>query len=152
MSNDTKSGNYTCFRCKREIHFTSKQAQTPSGKPTKDPSTGKVIPLDPSTNDYHECKPEDVKEYRETEEYKTRVSAWIAKQQDSLNTVIHDTSSNHETINNKSNVNLTFEKILTRLDRMTTDIAHIKNALKIGADKSASTTDTYDNMLSLEED
>ena len=28
----------------------------PSGKPTKNPLTGKVVPLDPSTHEYHECK------------------------------------------------------------------------------------------------
>ena len=34
----------------------SKRAETPSGKPTKNPLTGKVVPLDPSTHEYHECK------------------------------------------------------------------------------------------------
>lgn len=59
-----------CFRCNSRIYFTSKHAETPSGRPTKDPLTGKVVSLDPFTRDYHVCKTEDIKAYRETDEYK----------------------------------------------------------------------------------
>jgi hypothetical protein len=48
--------NKKCYKCNLPIYFTSKEAETPSGKPTKDPITGKVIALDPFTNEHHVCK------------------------------------------------------------------------------------------------
>src|SRR6476646_2826851 len=69
-----------CYKCNVAIYFTSKEAETPSGKPTKDLLTGKVIPLDPETQEYHVCKPEDIEAYRETDERKKRIQEWLSTQ------------------------------------------------------------------------
>ena len=68
FSTGIKSGGKRCFKCDGPVYFTSEHAETPSGKPTRNPLTGKVVPLDPSTHEYHECKPEDVETYRETDD------------------------------------------------------------------------------------
>lgn len=74
FSTGIKSGGKRCFKCGGPVYFTSEHVETPNGKPTRNPSTGKVVPLDPSTHEYHVCKPEDVETYRETDEYKKRIS------------------------------------------------------------------------------
>jgi len=157
FSTGIKSGGKRCFKCNGPVYFTSEHAETPSGKPTKNPVTGKVVPLDPSTNEYHECKPEDVKTYRETDEYKKRISEWISKQEGTQiigsTSITKDTdviSSSHDTTNNNnSDNNLTLEKILASinhtnavLEQVQTDfkakIADVKNILKNATDISSS--------------
>ena len=158
FSTGIKSGDKRCFKCNGPVYFTSEHAETPSGKPTKNPSTGKVVPLDPSTHEYHVCKPEDIETYRETDEYKKRISEWIPKQESAQiigNTNITKntdvTSSSHATTNsnNIDNNNLTLGKILdsinhtnAALEQMRTDfkaeIADIKNMLKNTTEISSS--------------
>jgi hypothetical protein len=157
FSTGIKSGDKRCFKCNGPVYFTSEHAETPSGKPTKNPLTGKVVPLDPSTHEYHECKPEDVEIYRETDEYKKRISEWISKQGSAQiigsTSITKDTdviSSSHDTTNNNnSDNNLTLGKILASightnaaLEQMRTefkaDMAAIKNALSIDTDRSSS--------------
>ena len=152
------SGGKRCFKCDGPVYFTSEHAETPSGKPTRNPLTGKVVPLDPSTSEYHECKPEDIEAYRVTDERKKRISEWISKQgsaQNIGNTSIskntdvisssHDTTSN----NNSDNNNLTLGKILDSINHTNAvleqvqtdfkaDMAAIKNALSIDTDRSSS--------------
>jgi hypothetical protein len=166
FSTGIKSGGKRCFKCDGPVYFTSEHAETPSGKPTRNPLTGKVVPLDPSTHEYHVCKPEDVKTYRETDEYKKRISEWIPKQEGTQNigntNISKDTdviSSSHDTTNsnNSDNNNLTLE-ILSSIDhtnafleQMHTDfkaeIADIKNQLKI----STSEYLNEDKKLKMEE-
>ena len=166
FSTGIKSGGKRCFKCNGPVYFTSEHAETPSGKPTKNPLTGKVVPLDPSTHEYHVCKPEDVETYRETDEDKKRISEWIPKQEGTQNigntSITKNTdviSSSHDTTsNNNSDNNLTLGKILARIDhtnavleQMHTDfkaeIAHIKNQLKI----STSEYLNEDKKLKMEE-
>lgn len=118
-----------CFKCNAEIDFTSKEAKTPSGKPTMDQSTGKVIPLDPATKEYHECKPEDLKAFKQTDEYRTRISEWLSKQQSNQNTGSTSAtngawnfSSIHHTTNDSCNnyIKPILDKILARLDHIYT--------------------------------
>ena len=125
FSTGVKSGDKRCFKCDGSVYFTSEHAETPSGKPTKNPLTGKVVPLDPSTHEYHVCKPEDVETYRATDEYKKRISEWIPKQEGTQiigsTSITKDTdviSSSHATTNsnNIDNNNLTLEKILASID------------------------------------
>jgi hypothetical protein len=125
-----------CYRCNVPIYFTSKEAETPSGKPTKDPSTRKVIPLDPSTHEYHVCKPQDIEAYSQTDECKNRVVEWRSKKQNSQEVVggntsgtytISNASSNHST--NNSNVHLTLEKLVADIDQIKMDLAAVKNIL-----------------------
>src|ERR1043166_133607 len=80
FSTGIKSGGKRCFKCNGPVYFTSEHAETPSGKPTKNPLTGKVIPLDPSTHEYHECKPEDIEAYRATDERKKKIEEWLSTQ------------------------------------------------------------------------
>jgi hypothetical protein len=158
FSTGLKSSGKRCFKCNGLVYFTSEHAETASGKPTRNPSTGKVIPLDPSTSEYHECKPEDIEAYRVTDERKKRISEWISKQgstQNIGNTSIskntdvissgHGTTSN----NNSDNNNLTLGKILASIDHTNAvleqvqtdfkaDMAVIKNALSIDTDRSSS--------------
>ena len=140
-----------CFRCNGRIYFTSKEAQTPSGRATKDPLTGKVIALDPLTNDHHVCKPEDISIYKETEEYKERIAGWKSRQQqknfESISNTIKDSDSvsfsNHAAYKNDNNNNstsLTLEKILTGIDNIKSELAAIKNSLKIGTDVLSSSS------------
>src|ERR1043166_7316623 len=156
FSTGIKSGGKRCFKCNGPVYFTSEHAETPSGKPTKNPLTGKVVPLDPSTNEYHECKPEDVKTYRETDEYKKRISEWISKQEGTQ--IIGSTSitkdndvvaSSHDTTNNNNGMKPILEKIVAdinhtnaAIEQMRTDfkaeIADVKNMLKNAADISSS--------------
>jgi hypothetical protein len=147
------------YRCNVPIYFTSKEAETPSGKPTKNVLTGKVIPLDPSTNEYHECKPEDIEAYRETDERKKRLQEYLSTQKSgqevagsstSYTSLIRDTSSNHDATNNNNthnSMNPTLEKILASIDHTNAvleqvqtdfkaDMAAIKNALSIDTDRS----------------
>jgi hypothetical protein len=166
FSTGIKSGGKRCFKCDGPVYFISKEAETPSGKPTKNPSTGKVIPLDPSTHEYHECKPEDVETYRETDEYKKRISEWISKQGSTQNigntSITKNTeviSSSHDTTsNNNSDNNLTLGKILSSIDhtnafleQMHTDfkveIDDIKNQLKISTSEHLN----EDKKLKMEE-
>ena len=125
-----------CYRCNVPIYFTSKESETPSGKPTKDLLTRKVIPLDPSTHEYHVCKPQDIEAYSQTDECKNRVSEWRSKKQNSHEVVgsntsgiytISNSSSNHSA--NNSNVHLTLEKIVTDIDQIKMDLAAVKNIL-----------------------
>jgi hypothetical protein len=149
-----------CYRCNVPIYFTSKEAETPSGKPTKNVLTGKVIPLDPSTNEYHECKPEDIEAYRETDERKKRLQEYLSTQKSgqevagrntSYTSPVHDTSSSHDVTNNNNsdNNNLTLEKILASINHTNAvleqvqtdfkaDMTAIKNALSIDTDRSSS--------------
>ena len=148
-----------CFKCDGPVYFTSEHAETPSGKPTKNPVTGKVVPLDPSTHEYHECKPEDIEAYRATDERKKKIEEWLSTQKSgqevagsstSYTSPIHDTSSSHDaTNNNNSDNNLTLEKILASIDHTNAvleqvqtdfkaDMAAIKNALSIDTDRSSS--------------
>ena len=158
FSTGIKSGDKRCFKCNGPVYFTSEHAETPSSKPTRNPSTGKVIPLDPSTHEYHECKPEDIEAYRATDEYKKRISEWISKQgsaQNIGNTSISKgtdvISSSHDATNNNNsdNNNLTLGKILARIDYTNAvleqvqtdfkaDMAAIKNALSIDTDRLSS--------------
>jgi hypothetical protein len=151
FSTGIKSGDKRCFKCNGPVYFTSEHAETPSGKPTRNPLTGKVVPLDPSTHEYHVCKPEDVETYRETDEYKNRISEWISKQEGTQiigsTSITKDTdvvSSSHDTTNN----NLTLGKILACIDHTNAvleqvqtdfkaDMAAIKNALNIDTDRSS---------------
>jgi hypothetical protein len=147
-----------CYRCNVAIYFTSKEAETPSGKPTKNVLTGKVIPLDPSTNEYHEYKPEDIEDYRETDERKKRLQEYLSTQKSgqevagrnpSYTSPVHDTSSSHDvTNNNNSDNNLTLEKILASINHTNAvleqvqtdfkaDMTAIKNALSIDTDRSS---------------
>ena len=151
LSTDNKPGN-KCYGCGLPICFT-KKAETPSGKPTRNPSTGRVIPLDPETQEYHVCKPEDIEAYRETDERKKRIQEWLSTQKSgqevagsstSYTSPILDTSSNHEDTNN-DHVKMTLDKILTGIDHTNAiledykeDIAAIKNAVKIRTDSSSS--------------
>jgi hypothetical protein len=143
-----KSGNNRCFKCNAPIYFTSKEAMKQSGKPTKDLLTGRVIPLDPLTQDHHICKPEDIISFRETDQYKNRVGEWISKQQqknsesnssgiirdsDAFSTTINDTAND-----NKDNINSTLEKILKSVDHVASELAAIKHSLTIGTDTTAS--------------
>src|SRR6476469_6585161 len=80
LSTDNKPGN-KCYGCGLPICFT-KKAETPSGKPTRNPSTGRVIPLDPETQEYHICKPQYKEAYSETDdEYRKRIAEWKSRQQ-----------------------------------------------------------------------
>lgn len=140
---DLSTTKNRCFKCNGEIYFTSAHPETPSGKPTKNQLTGKVIPLDPSTHEYHVCKPEDVKAYSETDEYKTRISEWISKI--SLNPIIDTNPTPSNSQNHNNNMNQIFEQILTNTNHMNAtlrdykaDIEAIKNALKIGTNISSS--------------
>jgi hypothetical protein len=145
FSSGIKSSNKRCFRCNGLIYFTSKEAETPSGKPTKDSLTGKVIPLDPFTQDYHICRPEDISTYRETDEYKERIAGWKSTQQqknlESISNTIQDSntvSSTYKDDNNNNSTNLTLDKILTGIDHIRSELADIKNSLKIATDISSS--------------
>lgn len=110
MNENTKN---KCYKCNVPIFFTSKEALTPSGKPTKDVFSGKAIPLDPFTNEHHVCKPEDIGAFRETETYRSRVARWLSKQQQNENFGSTDTSYNTTSKNNDNNsTNQDFEKIL----------------------------------------
>jgi|SRR6476659_2100934 len=79
LSTSNKPGN-KCYGCGLPIFFTSKKEETPSGKPTKDPLTGKVIPLDISSNEQHVCKPEDIEAFKQTDERKKRTEEWLSTQ------------------------------------------------------------------------
>ena len=158
LSTCIKSVN-RCFRCNGQIYFTSKNAETPSGKPTRNPSTGRVIPLDPETQDYHVCNPEDIEDYRETDERKKRLQEYLSAQKigrevagrrTNYTSPIHDTSSSHDVTNNNNiDNNLTLGKILASIDHTNAvleqvqtdfkaDMAAIKNALSIDTDRSSS--------------
>src|SRR5205085_9451583 len=157
LSTCIKSVN-RCFRCNGQIYFTSKNAETPSGKPMRNPSTGKVIPFDPETQEYHVCKPQDKEAYRETDERKKRLQEYLSTQsgrevagrRTNYTSPIHDTSSSHDaTNNNNSDNNLTLGKILAGIDHanavleqvqtdLKVDMAAIKNALSIDTDRSSS--------------
>jgi hypothetical protein len=152
-NNNIKSRERRCFRCNGPIYFTPKQSETPSGKPTKDPLTGKAIPLEPSTDEYHECQQEEIESYKQTDEYKNRVSDWQSKQMSGhevverstghrslvCGTPFEDDDKNHSSSNS---INITLEKIKADYK---SDIEAIRNALKIGTDRS--TTTTTDDVL-----
>ena len=156
FSTGIKSGGKRCFKCNGPVYFTSEHAETPSGKPTRNPLTGKVVPLDPSTHEYHVCKPEDVETYRETDEYKNRISEWISKQEGTQiigsTSVTKDNdvvSSIHDITNNNNGMKPILEKIVAdinhtnaALEQMRTDfkteIADVKNMLKSATDVSSS--------------
>jgi hypothetical protein len=155
LSTGIKPGN-RCYKCNVPIYFTSRDTETPSGKPTKNPLTGKVIPLDPSTHEYHVCKHEDVETYRGTDEYKKMISEWITKQEGTQiigsTGITKDTdviSSSHDITNNNNGMKPILEKIVAdinhtnaALEQMRTDfkaeIADVKNMLKNAADISSS--------------
>jgi hypothetical protein len=156
FSTGLKSGGKRCFKCDGPVYFTSEHAETPSGKPTKNTLTGKVVPLDPSTHEYHACKPEDIEAYRETDEYKNRISEWISKQESAQiigsTSITKDTdvvSSSHDTTNNNNGMKPILEKIVEDINHTNAvleqvqtdfkaDIAAIKNALSIDRDRSSS--------------
>jgi hypothetical protein len=133
----SKARDYTCYHCGLPIYFTSKDSETPSGMPTKDPITGKAKPLDPSTKEYHVCKQEDIESFRQTDEYKQRLSDWKSKQQqDDRNGV--GLSSSKEIGITQINEGVThvkslpmLEQILVRLTDMKDDLTIIKATLKI---------------------
>jgi hypothetical protein len=136
-SNDNiKPGKNRCFKCNAPIYFTPTDTETPSGRPTRDPLTGKVKPLDPSTTEYHICKLDDIEAFRGTEEYRQRVTEWKAKQQNNRN--VEDTSTTKDTDATPTNNDVTcsrteiFGRILADIDHIRTDLTAIKNALKIG--------------------
>ena len=97
------------------------------------------------------------KTYRETDEYKKRISEWIPKQEGTRiignTSITKDTdviSSSHATTNSNNGYNnLTLGKILASIDRLSAvleqvqtdfkvDMAAIKNALSIDTDRSSS--------------
>ena len=115
------------IKCNVAIYFTSKEAETPSGKPTKNPLTGKIIPLDPSTSEYHECKPEDIEAYRATDEHKKKIEEWLSTQKsgqevvgssNSYTSASNDTSSSHDATNKNNSMSLTLEKIMTGINHI----------------------------------
>jgi hypothetical protein len=164
-NNNVKSRERRCFRCNGPIYFTPKQSETPSGKPTKDPLTGKAIPLEPSTDEYHQCRPEEIESYKQTDEYKNRVSDWQSKQLSGHEVVerstgntnlVSDISSKDDEKNDSNRMNLTLEKIQISIDHTNAvleqikadykaDIVAIRNALKIDTDRT--TTTTADDVL-----
>lgn len=139
-----------CFKCNVPVFFTSKEALTPRGKPTKDVFTGKAIPLDPSTGEHHVCKPEDISAYRETDKYKRTVAEWKSRQQQkeenfgSTDTSYNTTNKNNDDslgkiLNSISHTNAVLEQM--QIDYKA-DMAAIKYALKIDSDSSSSSGET----------
>jgi molecular chaperone DnaK (HSP70) len=136
-----------CFKCNGPIYFISSEAETPTGKPTKDVFTGKPIPLDPITHEQHTCRPEDIEAFKQTDLYKSRRLKWLSEQNQS-NQI---TTSNSSTTNNAdaapsthdtaiNNMNLTLEKILTEIDSIRMELEEIKTSLKTGSDKTLSSS------------
>jgi hypothetical protein len=144
----SKARDYRCFRCGVPIYFASKDTETPSGKPTKDPITGKHKMLDQATKEYHICKSDAVENFRQTEEFKQRILEWKANQQQQQSNRDQDhnsasftkdpnsTLSNWDVTNNR---NLFLEQILTSIDYLKADLAAIKSALRIGTDSFGET-------------
>ncbi len=134
----SKSSDYRCFKCGVQIYFTSKDVETPSGKPTKDPITGKYKTLDPVTKEYHLCKSGDIETFKETEEYKQRLAQWKAKQQnDESNGNTSVTKDTDSTLTPHDITNQILEQFLSDIDQMKMELTAIKNALKIGTDSSS---------------
>jgi hypothetical protein len=129
-----------CFKCNVPIYFTSKDRETPSGRPTRDPLTGKVMPLDPATQEYHLCKPIDIETFRETEEYKQKIMQWKAKQQNNQNngdtSTTKGTEGTSSTYETRDITNQILEQVLSDIDQIKMDIISIKDALKSGASGS----------------
>jgi hypothetical protein len=49
---------FRCRNCGREIYFSFQEIETPTGRPTTSQRTGKKIPLDPISKDWHICSGE----------------------------------------------------------------------------------------------
>lgn len=127
-----KSSEYRCFRCGVQIYFTSNDVETPGGKPTKDPITGKYKILDPVTKEYHLCKSSDIETFKETEEYKQRLAQWKANQQnDQSNGNASATKGIDYTSTTYDIKNAIIEQLLSDIDQIKMDVTAIKNALKI---------------------